>query len=548
MRTHVILPALIGALCFGTAAAARGADDPALASRLSEHIRVLAADDFEGRRPGTEGERRTLAYLQAQYEALGLQPGGPDGQWTQEVTLSRFAPVSRSAQWTGPWGVVRTLSPNPDILVRALTSGVAEVQDVPVVFAGYGVVAPERGWDDYDGIDVRGKLVLVAVGEPAFQPLGENINTTYNTARYKEAEAFRRGAAGVLLIIPAGRADPMWVNRAAYQTISLNVMARDTGLGLSGQINRDEVADMMAAAGLDPESVFSAALSEFTAVELSGVRFSASVSETRTTRTTSNFIARLPGASRPDETVMLLAHWDHLGRARTSNAAGDDIFNGAWDNASGTGALVEMARTLSTGPAMDRSVVFLHTTAEESGMIGSQWYAEHPVYPLGTTAAAINVDMLPLTPRTRDVQVVGLGRSTVEDELAALASAQGRYLRGESEPGQGFYQRTDHFSFAEQGVPAISLKGGDDLVEGGKPAGEALQESLSNAYYHNLDDEWRADYVFDAALENFALYLGLVRRLAQSGHWPEWKSAAEFGQHRVGSRAARAGSAGPPAR
>ena len=516
-----------------------GAPD-ATSQRLSEHIRVLSGDDFLGRRPGTEGELKTLAYLQARYEALGLQPGGGDGRWTQTVSIARMTPVSRQAHWSGPAGE-RQLTPGPDILLRSLASGAAEARDLPVVFAGYGVVAPERGWNDYAGVDVRGKLVLITEGEPAFPPLGATINTRYNTARYKEAEAYRRGAAAVLLVIPVARTDAMWTNRAAYQTVPLTVMARDDGLGLSGQINRDEVADMMAAAGLDPAALFDAAKAPgFRAVDLPGVRFSARAEETRELRTSENFLARLPGVSRPNETVLMLAHWDHLGQARTPDADGDDIFNGAWDNASGTAGLIELARNLAAGPPLDRSVVFLHTTSEESGMLGSQWYAAHPVYPIETTVAALNLDMFPLTPPTRDISVTGLGRSSVEDDFARIAGAQGQRLTGDADPGQGLYQRTDHFALAEAGVPAFSVKGGLDLVEGGVTAGSAMVEALMRAHYHTRDDEWRDDYDFRAALQLLAAYEGLIRHLAQPEVWPEWKPQAEFGALRRETDAARA--------
>lgn len=508
--------------------------------RLSDHIRILSSDDFEGRRPGTEGEARTLAYLQAQYQALGLQPGAEDGGWTQTVSIARMNPVSRQAAWTGPRGAGRVLTPGPDILLRALTTGRGDVRDLPVVFAGYGVSAPERNWDDYAGLDVRGKLVLVTEGEPPFPALGATLNTTYNTARYKEAEAFRRGAAAVLLVIPVGRGEAMWTNRAAYQTVPLTVMARDEGLALSGQINRDEVADMMAAAGLDAEPLFQAARAPgFRATPLPGVTFSGSAEETREISTTRNFLARLPGATHADETVLLLAHWDHLGKSRTPDANGDDIFNGAWDNASGNAGLIELARAMAAGDRPARSIVFLHTTAEETGLIGASWYAAHPIWPLETTAAALNLDMIPLTPPTRDISVTGLGRTTLDDDFAVFAVAQGMTPTPETDPGQGLYQRTDHFPLAEAGVPALTVKGGVDLVEGGRAAGEPMVQDLWRAYYHSRDDEWRADYAFGAALQLLGAYEGLIRRLAQPGVWPQWKPTAEFGAARALSHTVR---------
>ncbi len=242
-----------------------------------------------------------------------------------------------------------------------------------------------------------------------------------------------------------------------------------------------------------------------------------------------NFVARLPGTTRPDETILFSAHWDHLGVAPTPDASGDSIYNGAWDNASGTAALIDIARMFAAGPRPERSIVFLSVTAEESGLLGSQWYAEHPIYPLGTTAANFNIDMLPMTTETRDVEIIGYGKSTLEDDLVAALTAQGRVGIPDTHPEEGYYYRSDHVSFAEKGVPALNFDGGSDLIVGGREAGVAENARLNEAYYHTRADHWRPDMNLGAARQNLELYFQLALDLANSDRWPEWKPGVDFG-------------------
>jgi Zn-dependent M28 family amino/carboxypeptidase len=259
------------------------------------------------------------------------------------------------------------------------------------------------------------------------------------------------------------------------------------------------------------------------------------LAEQATELTSYNLLARLPGTTRPDQTVIYSAHWDHEGKATNPDARGDRIYNGAWDNASGTAGLLEIARAFKAGPAPERSVVFLHVTAEEMGLLGSAWYVRHPVYPLATTAADINIDMLPWSPQTRDVALFGVGKSTLEDTLADLAAQQDRVVTGEGYPQEGFYYRSDHFNFATAGVPAIMPWTGRDLREGGMAAGTALYEGLMARYYHQRADEWRADYDFTAALQNLQLFYRLGLDVADSEGWPQWRPTAEFGGIRAAS-------------
>ncbi len=512
------------------------------AARISDDIRTISADAFQGRYPGTEGERMTLAWLQAQYEAMGLQPGGPDGQWLQPVELKRFTPVAgATASWSGPDGVVHPLTVGTDIVLRAVTNdGRASIQNAGVVFAGYGITAPERNWDDYGSLDVRGKVVVVMGGEPDGDLFNGAYATNYQSGAYKADEAFRRGAVGVITLVAQPAASPAWQGavRGNSRTRTLTPGAAD--LEFSGAINHDAAQAWAAAAGLTMDSFASAATGQFKAMDLTGVTLSVDVSETIDTLTTHNLLARIPGTEHPDETIIYSAHWDHVGgEAQHPGVEGDKIWNGAWDNASGTVGVVEMARQLSQAPRPKRSIVFAHMAAEEMGLLGAYAYAANPVYPLETTVADINIDMLPLSGPTRDIPIFGKGQNDLEDRLQALAQPLGRYVSDDGMPEQGFYYRSDHFPFARMGVPAIMPWHGWDWVEGGREVGEAAWRARFAADYHKPSDEWSADLDFTSAVENLTLLYRLGLDLANSSDWPGWKPTSEFGQVRARSDAAR---------
>lgn len=501
------------------------------AERLSDHIRVLADDSFAGRFPGTEGERLTLAYLQSQYEAMGLEPGGPNGSWLQDVTLIRFTPArAPTASWTGPDGVVHAMTAGTDINLRtAVGNGTVQFTNAPVVFAGYGIVAPERNWNDYGDIDLTGKVVLILSGQPAV--FGEDPNF-YGSSIHKREEAFKRGAVGVIVLQEQGMMRP---NTRPRMTI-----ADVKDVSFSGVIPM-AVADQMAASmGGTMAQVLPLARegANFRAHE-TGLTLSVDIAETTEVVPSHNLIAKITGTTRPDEYVVYSAHWDHVGTAPQPDADGDSIFNGAWDNASGTSGVMEMARAFKAGTPPERTVIFLHVTAEEQGLLGSQWYATHPVYPLEKTAADINIDMLPFTPATRTIAIFGPGKSTLEDDLATLAAEDGRTVTGDGEPEQGFYYRSDHFNFAVGGVPALMPWTGVDFVDGGDEVGRPYYQAQMATYYHQLNDEWRADYDFTAARANLHLLYELGHGIADSEAWPQWKPTAEFAARRQASDAAR---------
>ena len=514
------------------------------AERISSDIRTISADEFQGRYPGTEGERMTLAWLQAQYEAMGLQPGGPDGQWLQPVHLKRFTPVegAASASWTGPDGVSHPLAVGSDVTLRAATNdGRASISGAPVVFAGYGITAPERNWDDYGDIDVRGKVVVVMGGEPEGELFNGEYSTNYESGAYKADEAFRRGAVGIVTLVPQPADSPMWQRAARFSNRTRTLTPGAADLEFSMAINHDVAAQWAAAAGLDVTALGRIGSGAFKAVPLNGVALSVETAETSETLVTHNLLARIPGTERPDETIVYSAHWDHVGgEAQHPETPGDDkIFNGAWDNASGTAGVVEMARQISQAPRPERSIVFAHMAAEEMGLMGAYGYAADPVYPLETTVADINIDMLPLSGPTRDIPIFGKGQNDLEDRLQALAEPLGRYVSDDGMPEQGFYYRSDHFPFARVGVPAIMPWHGWDWVEGGREAGEAAWRAKFGADYHKPSDEWSADWDLTSATENLTLLYHLGVDLANSEDWPGWKPTSEFAQVRARSDAAR---------
>ena len=514
------------------------------AERISNDIRAISTDEFQGRYPGTEGERLTLAWLQAQYEAMGLQPGGPDGQWLQPVHLKRFTPVAgaASASWTGPDGVSHPLTVGTDVTLRAVSNdGRASVSNVGIVFAGYGITAPERNWDDYGDIDVRGKVVVVVSGEPEGDLFNGPYSTNYESGAYKSDEAFRRGAVGIITLVTEPADSPTWRRAAQFSTRTRTLTPGAADLEFSMAVNHDVAMQWAAAAGLDMNQLASISAGAFKAVALNGVTLSAATQETTETLVTHNLLARIPGTEHPEETIIYSAHWDHVGgEAQHPETPGEDkIFNGAWDNASGTAGVVEMARNISRAPRPKRSIVFAHMAAEEMGLMGAYGYAADPVWPLETTVADINIDMLPLSGPTRDIPIFGKGQNDLEDRLEALAAPLGRYVSDDHMPEEGFYYRSDHFPFARMGVPAIMPWHGWDWVDGGREAGEAAWRAKFAADYHKPSDEWSADWNLTSAVENLTLLYHLGLDLANSNDWPGWKPTSEFAQVRARSDAAR---------
>ncbi len=510
---------------------------------------MLASDAFEGRGPGTPGEAKTVDYVVGQLKALGLKPAGEKGGWTQTVPLTRFevtGPVrigvtlnGRTEAWTqGEQAVVQTQVPVDHVSIK----------DAPLVFVGYGVKAPERGWDDFKGVDLHGKVAVVLINDPDFENpqstlFGGKAMTYYGRWTYKYEEAARQGAVGMLIVHETVPAAYGWATVKNSNTNARFDVVREDPLKehplMQGWVQRDVAVGLFKACGLDFEAQKAAARqASFRPVPLDCARFSTDYAVDHRRIETRNIAARLPGKVRPDETVIFSAHWDHLG-VGDPDANGDRIFNGAVDNASGVADVLEIARAFSQGPRPDRSVAFLIVTAEEQGLLGSLYYSLHPLTPPEKTVAVLNLDALDDHGPSRDISISGGGQVTLEDDLAAAARRHGRYFSPDPDPGAGHFYRSDHFPFAKIGVPAISIGSGRDLVNGGRAAGEAWHAAYVARRYHQPDDEWSPQMDFSGQAEDVGLTYEIGRDLANSTRWPDWKPGSEFKAARDVSAPAR---------
>jgi Zn-dependent M28 family amino/carboxypeptidase len=516
------------------------AADAITAPGLLQHIRDLAADSMEGRAPGTPGEEKAVAYLTHQFEALGLKPGNPDGTWIQKVDLIGYTARPR-ASFTARGKTIALAFPDDYVANSRHDRPETKVQNSDVVFVGYGVVAPEYGWDDYKGVDVKGKTILMLINDPPVPRAGDTTQldtamfkgkamTYYGRWTYKYEIATAKGAAAALIIHETGPAGyPYGVVRGSNSREQFDVPSPDAEkrVPVEGWITLEKAKALLSASGKSFDSLKAAAARrDFKPVAL-GAKANIAVKIAVRKIQSKNVVAKLEGADRKDEIVVYTAHWDHLGRDTT--AKGDQIFNGAIDNASGCSALLEIAKAYTKLPAAPkRSILFLSVTAEEKGLLGAKFYAEHPLYPLNKTVADINMDGVNQWGPTKDLTVVGLGNSTIDDVLAGVLSADGRVVRADAEPEKGFYYRSDHFEFAKQGVPALDPDPGIDFV--GKPPGYGMQkrDEYTNNDYHKPSDEVKADWdLTGAAADARALFrVGYI--LAQQDAFPQWKPGTEF--------------------
>jgi Zn-dependent M28 family amino/carboxypeptidase len=542
MTQHHILLAAVAALLSASPALAQQADS----ARLNEHVRVLASDAFEGRGVATPGEQRTVDYVVSQFQALGLEPGGPDGSWVQRAQLGRTRQDGPATITVSAGGARRALVRGPDILVSSdRPVNHITVTDAEVVFAGYGVSAPERGWDDFKGMDLRGKILLVIVNDPDFgAPEGHpvagrfdgNAMTFYGRWTYKFQEAARQGAAGVLVIHDTAGAGYGWSVLEGSSTAPKFDIVRGNPdaerVPAQGWIQGPVAERLFADAGLDYTALRAAARTpDFAPVTLTGVRMSIDFGQTADRIESRNILARIPGAGHPDETVLYGAHWDAYGRA--TPVGDDDIYNGAVDNATGVAGLIELARLFKAGAVPDRSVVFAAWTAEEAGLLGAEYYAANPVWPLETTVANINMDsFLPGAEISPQIVVMGAGKSETDRWLERRATEQGRVLIPDPAPQAGGFYRSDHFPLAKMGVPAL-------FGAAGFTGHNAASRDYVANRYHKPSDEWTSDWVMDAAAVDVDLLYRVGRDLADSRAWPEWNAGAEFEAARAASAAAR---------
>jgi Zn-dependent M28 family amino/carboxypeptidase len=520
--------------------------EPALNSITTEdlmtRIRRLSSDAFEGRAPGTPGEDSTVAYLISQFQGLGLQPGNPDGSWTQDVPLVGFT-AQVNANLTVNGQPMDFQGPRDFVADTRRATDNVDVENSDIVFVGYGVVAPEYGWDDYKGVDVTGKTILMLVNDPQIPAAnGSGLDSTmfkgramtyYGRWTYKYEIATDKGAAAALVIHETGPAGYPWdVPANGWGTEAFDIKTRDGNMNrvaVQGWIRDEYVKKLLSAAGQDFDALKKQALSKDFKPVVLPAKASFHIRNTLREVASKNVIAKIQGSDDDvsNEYVIYTAHWDHLGR--DPQRQGDQIFNGALDNASGTSALVELAEAYTKlSPAPRRSMLFLAVTAEEKGLLGAKYYAQNPLYPLAKTLADINMDGVNQWGRTSDLVVIGLGNSTLDDVLQRAAAAGERTLVPDPESEKGFFYRSDHFEFAKEGVPALYTDAGVNYLD--KPAGygQEKREEYTNNDYHKVSDEIKPDWDLSGAVEDLKLLFRVGFDVAQGTSFPEWKQGTEF--------------------
>jgi Zn-dependent M28 family amino/carboxypeptidase len=515
--------------------------DPAA---ILDRIKVMSGDEFEGRAPGTKGEELTVKYLEDQFKQLGLQPGNSDGTFVQKVPLVGITATNSRPLTIAGVGGSKTFKWKDDVV--AWTKHVADgaaISDSEMIFAGYGVTAPEFNWDDFKGVDVKGKTIVVLVNDPQVpnpanpaalddKVFNGKAMTYYGRWTYKFEEGARRGAAGILIVHEEGPAGyPFQVVQGNLRE-KFDLVTPDKNMNRSaieGWVTLDTAKAILKMAGQDFDALKKQALTRgFTPVPLN-LKASIAVKNTLRTIDSRNVLARLEGSDPQlrNEYVVYSAHWDHLGIGDPVN--GDRIYNGALDNASGVSQVLEIAHAFTTvQPRPKRSILFLMVTAEEQGLLGSQYYSIMPAYPLAKTAANINVDGINQWGRTKDIVVIGMGASDLDDYLRDAASEQGRVLRPDPESEKGFYYRSDHFNFAKQGVPALYTDTGEEFI--GKPPGYGQQkrDEYTKVDYHQPSDEVKPDWDLSGAIEDAQMMFAVGYRVANADKMPEWKPGNEF--------------------
>jgi len=516
------------------------------ADRMLENIKILSSDEYEGRAPASKGEKLATHFIEAQFKQLGLEPGNPDGTYFQNVPMVGITadPATELVFASPASGKPVTLKYADDFVAWTKRVEPSVRVNAEMVFVGYGVVAPEYKWDDYKGVDVKGKVLVMLINDPPVpdpqdpSQLDEKTfkgkaMTYYGRWTYKFEIAAEKGAAACLIVHQTGPAGYPWgVVKSSNTGEQFSLVAADRGMSRSaveGWMTQEKARELFAMTGRDFDTLEKAAVRrDFRPVDL-GVKASLALKNRIRTIESKNVVARLEGSDPKlrDEYVIYTAHWDHLGIGPEIN--GDKIYHGALDNASGVAALLELGRAYQRlAPPPRRSILFLSVTAEEKGLLGSQYYAEHPLYPLAKTLAAINMDGLnPLGP-TKDIEIIGLGQSTLDDVAKAVAAEQGRVVKPDAEPEKGFYYRSDHFNFAKQGVPALDLDSGVDYI--GKPPGWGMEmrDKFTAEDYHKPSDKVKPYWDLRGAVEDLELLGEVGYRVANAKTFPTWKTGSEF--------------------
>ena len=543
LRPRTLASAMLGVLLVACSAAPREAMPPPIsAAEYERHIATLASDEFEGRKPGTAGERKTVDYLVAEFKKLGLAPGNGDS-WVQQVPIVEITAASGAGLTLGDarlqYGkdmVIWTKRPVPEV----------SVADSPLVFVGHGVVAPEYGWNDYAGVDMRGKTAVILINDPGFatedpQLFRGRAMTYYGRWTYKFEEAARQGAAAAIIIHDDKPAAYPWDTvQNSWMGPQLDTVTADGNAGravIEGWVTRAAGDALLRANGRSYDELLRAASQPgFKPIPLAQ-QASGSLRNAIRRSVSPNVIARIKGSKRPDEYVVYMAHWDHLGK--TLARSGDNIFNGALDNATGTSGLLTIAKAFAeTRRRPERSIVFLAVTLEESGLLGSAYYVANPIFPLRRTVAALNMDAISWGGPTRDVTVVGSGASELEEYLARAAARQDRVVREEPTPENGFFYRSDHFNFAKAGVPALYIKLGMDDREKGPEWAKAQAAEFTLKHYHKPSDEFRPGTDLRGGVQDLELLYEVGTTLAREKRFPAWYAKSEFRAARERSLAA----------
>jgi Zn-dependent M28 family amino/carboxypeptidase len=511
---------------------------------LLAEIKTLSSDDFEGRKPGSPGEEKTIAYMQQQFQQMGLKPGNPNGTYLQNVPLAGI--TSKSYPEITVKGKKLSLVDKKDYI--ALSSRYVPQVDVKnsgIVFVGYGVVAPEYGWDDYKNVDVKGKTILMLINDPAIPDPADPSKlddkmfkgaamTYYGRWTYKYEIASEKGAAAAIIIHETGPAGyPFEVVSGSWGGENFVIQRPDNNAGrvaVEGWMTFDKAGELCRMAGLDLAALKKAAITkDFKPVPLPGATASFKIENTLRKIDSHNVIAKLEGSdpALKDQYVIYTAHWDHLGR--DPELKGDQIYNGAADNASGSAGLLEIARAYTKlSPAPKRSILFLSVTSEEQGLLGTQYYATNPLYPLKNTLADINMDVLNLWGKTSDMTIIGLGNSTLDDTATEVLKSHNRMVVGDPDPGKGSFYRSDHFEFAKQGVPALDPDPGTNYI--GKPAdyGKQKRDYYTEHDYHKPSDEVKPDWDLAGAVEDLQVLFEIGVNISDTATLPVWKPGTEF--------------------
>jgi Zn-dependent M28 family amino/carboxypeptidase len=538
MKRYFSLTLITTAILAGCATTSITSDDVAKgynsiqADEIAKHVKVLASDEFGGRAPSSEGEKLTLDYLTKEFTALGFEPGNGDS-FFQEVPLVSLEADSDMVLNIGG----KDYQYKKDMVMGSSRISAQEgIENSELVFVGYGVNAPEYNWNDYEGLDVKGKTVVMLVNDPGFATKDPDLftgdaMTYYGRWTYKYEEASRQGAAGAIIIHETAPASYPWsVVENSWSGEQFGFVKDNNNMdrvAVEGWVTVDVAKELFTKAGLDFDTAKAEAAKGAYHVDMGDLAATVNVKNTIKKSVSYNFIATLPGSKTPDEHIIYSAHWDHLGTDK--NRKGDQIYNGAHDNATGTAGMIEVAEAFTKlGKRPDRSMTFLAVTAEEQGLLGSKYYAANPVIPANKTVANINMDSLNLLGKVKDISVVGIGKSQMDELLATAAKEQGRTVSGDPKPSSGGYYRSDHFAFANMGVPAMYAGGGSEAFDEETANYRKRMSLVLRGCYHQPCDRYRDEWDLSGAVQDLQLFYKVGFDISQQTQWPTWNENSEF--------------------